>query len=175
MSELERQRWRDEHLSGRHRYYGSNCPMQDIDYQEFDDGVPVCLVDYKHCQAQPFEHMRPRSVRALSMHFNEFCQQLPFFIVRYWPLDGQDAYGGKPMKYAVLAVNKAALLVVGRKDDWIAASEVEYVRFLYRLRDNPEPTIRPDYGWVRPTDEEVSAVQVPPWVHRAGRGERFTL
>ena len=45
----ERNGWRDEAISLRHRLWGWDCPCVDIDFLliEFDKSLPVALVEYK--------------------------------------------------------------------------------------------------------------------------------
>lgn len=45
MSSHERTGWRDMAISQRHRLYGYDCPMFDIDFMcvEYDKSMPVCL------------------------------------------------------------------------------------------------------------------------------------
>lgn len=67
MSSEERTGWRDEALSRRHRLWGFNCPMVDIDFLvvEFDQARVCALVEYKNGFAPPQYASHP-NYRALA-------------------------------------------------------------------------------------------------------------
>ncbi len=83
----ERTGWRDEAISRRHREWGFNCPAVDLDFlvAEYNRGLPVALVEYKHFKAsQPvIKHPTYRALTALADGYNE--GPLPFIIAFYWP------------------------------------------------------------------------------------------
>lgn len=122
----ERTGWRDLEISQRHRAWGMNCPAVDLDFVllEFNHGVPVAVVDYKHCaKADPLEGLNEWAVKAMSALYNEDGENLPFFVARYWP----DTWSFK-----VLAMNDAA-----RKwlpGTWVPMTEQQWVNGLHRLR-----------------------------------------
>jgi hypothetical protein len=123
MPEVRRERtgWRDEELSRRHREWGWDCPMVDIDFLalEYDDGKAVAIVEYKHEGAMPQDYMN-KSYQALKDLANK--AQLPLFAVWYsrdftsWKVDVLNKYA------KAVAPSKAIL------------TEKEYVEFLYSLR-----------------------------------------
>ncbi len=84
---VERTGWRDEGISRRHRVWGFNCPAVDLDFlvAEYNLGLPVALVEYKHFKArQPvIEHPTYRALTALADGYNQ--GPLPFIIAFYWP------------------------------------------------------------------------------------------
>ena len=45
----------DRELSDRHRKWGHECPATDIDFllNEYNHGIPVAIIDYKHYLANP--------------------------------------------------------------------------------------------------------------------------
>lgn len=62
----ERTGWRDQALSARHRSWGWNLPITDIDFLvvEYDNGKVTALVEYKHESARPADP-KGASYRAL--------------------------------------------------------------------------------------------------------------
>jgi hypothetical protein len=78
----ERTGWRDSALSERHRGWGWDCPMLDIDFLvcEYDEGEARGLVEYKHESAAESDLSSP-SYRAIEgLASNSF---IPFFLCRY--------------------------------------------------------------------------------------------
>lgn len=117
----ERTAWRDEALSQRHREWGFNCPMLDIDFLavEYDTGIPVALVEYKNEHA-PKQLATHPSYQALITVGNR--AQLPVFAVRYatsfeW--------------WFIVPLNRWAKDVQAER---VKMTEREYIGFLYRLR-----------------------------------------
>jgi hypothetical protein len=82
----ERSGWRDEAISARHRHWGFNCPAVDIDFLvvEYNLGVPVALIEFKHHLADPPD-IKHASYRAYLDLADNRATPLPFLIVRYWP------------------------------------------------------------------------------------------
>lgn len=122
----ERTRWRDQEISSRHRAWGMNCPAVDLDFVllEFNHGIPVAVVDYKHCaKANPLEDLNEWAVKAMSALFNERGENLPFFVARYWP---------ETWAFKVLAMNDAARAVLPGR--WTPMTERQWVTGLHRLR-----------------------------------------
>lgn len=117
----ERTGWRDEGLSQRHRNWGYDCPAVDIDFLliEYDNSMPVALVEYKNEQAQcpNFQNASYQAIINLGDMAN-----IPVFSVRYssdfswwevYPLNSLAADNGYGM---------------------FELTEKQYVSFLYRLR-----------------------------------------
>ena len=81
----ERTGWRDESISRRHREWGFNCPAVDLDFlvAEYNIGVPVALIEYKHFKAQKpvIKHPTYRALTALA----DRAPPIPFLIAFYWP------------------------------------------------------------------------------------------
>lgn len=126
MSSDERTGWRDEGLSRRHRNWGFNCPCVDLDFLvvEFDQSEPVALVEYKHEQAQPLLSSHPsyRALMALGRR-----AKVPVFAVRY---------GGDFSWFSVTPLTREAKLAMPEPS---RLTEVDYVRFLYKLRKRIPP------------------------------------
>lgn len=117
----ERNGWRDEAISRRHRQWGFDCPMVDIDFlcAEYNHSKTVALVEYKNENAE-LQHPAHPSYRAL----RDLCDRakLPFFAARYatdlsW--------------YKVTPLNGLAKSFIPIQK---TMSEVEWVTFLYKLR-----------------------------------------
>lgn len=125
---LERTGWRDEGISKRHRRWGFNCPAVDLDFLmvEYNLGLPVGLVEYKHHQARTPD-VRHATYRALTSLADGYAKDgkadpLPFLVAFYWP----DVWA-----FRVTPVNEAARRAFSPSE---VLSEYEYVRRLYRLR-----------------------------------------
>ena len=130
MSKYERSGWRDEKLSKRHRDWGKDCPMADIDFLviEYDCAVPKALVEYKHEQQSVenfLKYLKGSNCKAIG-HLGDMAQ-LPAFVVRY--KDDLSAYHARPIN------------AVAR--EWLpkpkTMAESEWVSFLYRLRGREIP------------------------------------
>ena len=122
----ERTGWRDQEISRRHRDWGMNCPAVDLDFVllEFNHGVPVAVVDYKHCaKANPLEGLNEWAIKAMSELYNRHGENLPFFVARYWP--GSWAF-------KVLPMNDPARELL--PDEWISMTEQRWVTGLHHIR-----------------------------------------
>lgn len=128
----ERSGWRDLGLSQRHRDWGFNCPASDVDFAmiEYNRGLPVGLVEYKHCFAR-FPDTRHPTYRALKEWCDGYCptiidppvrDPLPFLVAFYWP----DIWA-----FRVFPVNETAKAWFVSSEN---LSELEYVKRLYRMR-----------------------------------------
>lgn len=119
----ERSGWRDEEISNRHRLWGFNCPCVDLDFlvAEYNVGLPVALIEYKHFKAgvPNLKHPTYRALSALCDGYNN--KPLPFFVARYWP---------EFWAFKVTPVNAASQYLVKRE----ILSEADYVKGLYILR-----------------------------------------
>lgn len=125
VSDEERMRY-DRQLSDRHRLWGADCPATDLDFalMEYNHGVPVAIVDYKHHLAK-LERTNAATYDALSYLVDmRSGRHLPFLITRYW----DDIWA-----FSVLGVNDPAREWLGSMD-WIDMTEQQYVRRLYALR-----------------------------------------
>jgi len=121
-------------LSDRHRQWGDDCPMVDLDFLmcEYNHGVPVAIVDYKFHGAQ-LTQTSVKTYETLSGFYDKDHLQIPFMVARYWP--GSWAFKLKP-------VNEAATAFLDRVKDglrtahgeWIPLTEYQFVWLLYRLR-----------------------------------------
>lgn len=121
MSAEERSKWRDEAISLRHREWGFNCPMADIDFLavEYNAGLPVAIVEYKQKRAQKPDIQHP-TYRALKMLANR--AGLPFMIVFYCD---------EIWWFHVYPINHIALKHYPKP---VLMTEQEYVTSLYKLR-----------------------------------------
>lgn len=129
MSAAERSGWRDQKLSNRHRLWGFNCPAADVDFLmvEFNLGLPVGLIEYRHSNAQwppPLKHPTFRAIRALADHYGGAKEPLPFAVVRY---------DDEPWRFGVRPVNEQAISFFGFQEER-KMTERQYVTELYRLR-----------------------------------------
>jgi hypothetical protein len=122
----ERTGWRDLALSKRHREWGFDCPIVDIDFLvvEYDREMPRAIIEYKHEQAWPIDY-EGSNYKALETLGN--WSGLPFFIC--W-------YSGNLKKYKPMPMNEHA-------KSWLETSvvmnELQYVSFLYRIRGREMP------------------------------------
>src|SRR5262245_48041683 len=85
MSANERTGWRDEAASARHRFYGENAPMVNIDslWLEYDRAVPVALVELRRVGGRVWGLENDSNVRAIAALANDRFTPLPFVIVLY--------------------------------------------------------------------------------------------
>lgn len=126
MTAHERTNWRDQRISARHREWGQDCPAVDLDFLmcEYNHGLPVALVDYKHDCVGDVSVGHP-TMKALTALANGYGRgPLPFFIAFYDPDEWW--FRIKPM-------NAAAEKAYAPADRML--SERRYVRSLYVLRN----------------------------------------
>ena len=126
MTDHERTEWRDLEMSKRHRRWGHNCPITDIDFLvvEYDRCQPVALVEYKHENAAKFTRNDPNYRTLINLGR---VADLPTFSVRY---------AGNFSWWIVTPLNQQAKRKLGKQDKM---TEKQYVSFLYRLRDRELP------------------------------------
>jgi hypothetical protein len=125
----------DRALSDRHYLWGDDCPAVDLDFLlcEYNHGIAVSIVDYKHHQAK-LDNTNARTISTLSHLYGPDGRQLPFFIARYW--DGVWAFKVKPVNDAAVETTVRIGQKSGPDDlpEWIDMSERQYVRFLMLMR-----------------------------------------
>lgn len=122
----ERTGERDLGLSLRHRSWGWDAPALDLDFLEYDHGHPVALIEYYRYGNGEGKNPDHPSMRALAKLGT--LAQIPVFTARYTP-DFQHWW--------VEALNEYAGPHVG--DGKAFNSELEFVTFLYRLRNRGVP------------------------------------
>jgi hypothetical protein len=90
--------WPGAELSARHRCWGKDVPVVDLDYLLIDsnDATPLALVDYKHWRAREIDWDRDTSLAAQ----HAFAGDLPFLVMRYWEKPWRFALDGPPEKRA---------------------------------------------------------------------------
>ena len=127
----ERTGWRDERISARHREWGFNCPAVDLDFLvvEYNLGLPVALVEYKHVSARmpSYDHATYRALRDLSDNY--LSGALPFLLV---------FYEADPWTFRVYPQNEVATAFYARADEFdgksIYLTERRFVKSLYVMR-----------------------------------------
>jgi len=119
----ERNGWRDEPLSRRHREWGWPCPAVDLDFvlAEYHSGRPVAVIDYKHINSAPVRVSHPsvRAVRCLAD-----AARVPFLVA---------FYDDSVWSFLIRRLNDVPL-PAGVETD-VAMSERDYVAALYAMRD----------------------------------------
>lgn len=131
MSNVERNGWRDEWISDRHRKWGKALTMNDIDFFVIEHlhGTPAALVEYKEQGAYPVEFFSepldsPKQCNYNSMKILADNSKIPFFIVFYW---------SDSVSFMVYPVNQYAADMAGH--EWYEKyTEKEYVTLLYKTR-----------------------------------------
>ena len=129
MAEVRQERtgWRDQALSERHRKWGWDCPVVDLDFLvvEYDKGKAVAVVEYKHEKAEPQYASHP-SYQAMIDLGNR--AELPVMAVRYT---------GDFSQWCVVPLNGIAKKWLPKRTEM---TEREWVTLLYNLRgyDPPE-------------------------------------
>jgi len=131
MTAYERTGWRDEAISGRHRQWGFNCPAVDLDFLvvEYNLGLPVALIEYKHKQAimPSAQHPTYRALRDLADNYSG--GPLPFMLVFYDP---------EVWSFRVYPLNDVSRSFYSQVPDYtdgcIHLTERRYVKSLYHMR-----------------------------------------
>lgn len=118
--------WRDLSLSLRHREWGIDCPASDIDcLVEIARGVPVAIIEYKKANARVADSIQ--SIRSVEILADR--AKVAFFLVRY-------STARRKWYFRIERANAIGTEML-RSDGFripAAFSEVEFVRFLYRIR-----------------------------------------
>lgn len=134
----ERTGWRDQWISNRHRLWGWDAPMVDIDFLacEYNHGKPVGLIEYKH-EKRKDEYTSEASWNAL----RELCKtpNIPLFKIIYAPERKQFWAEGKNT-LAITGLRHVYSLSDIALHPTKGSTEVEYVSFLYQLRNEPIDT-----------------------------------
>ena len=122
----ERTGWRDERISQRHRRWGWDCPGVDLDFVflEYDRGKAVAIVEYKH-ECAPPQHKTTPTYQALIDLGNR--AGIPVFCARY-----ADDFSW----WKITSLNDLSVNLLPCRPEF---SEMEWVRFLYRLRGYDPP------------------------------------
>jgi len=122
----ERSGWRDLRLSQRHRAWGWDCPAVDLDllFLEYDKGIPVAIIEYKHENAPPQFASNPNYQALINLGNRA---ELPVFAVRY--TDDFEWYEAVPLNAL------AQKLCPERKQ----MTEAAWVKFLYNIRGYEPP------------------------------------
>ena len=120
----ERTGWRDMELSLRHRDWGFNCPAVDLDFLmvEYNHGLPVAMVEYKHNKARMpnLQHPTYRAIADLANGYRD--GGIPFIVAFYWP---------ENWVFKVYPVNEIAKKTYR---NGMKLSELRFVKSLYYLR-----------------------------------------
>ena len=115
--------WRDEEMSNRHREWGWNCPVLDIDFLvcEYNLGKPVAIIEYKR-QKIPVINESAVGYRVLRDLADARYRPLPLFVVFYWV---------GIWAFKVIPMNETARSYIVSET---VMSEYDYVSFLYKMR-----------------------------------------
>ena len=137
MTANERSGWRDEELSRRHRLWGRNVPVMDIDcvWAEYDQLQPVALNEFKKRDAPSSREQREVLVNLADR------AGLPAFGVRYWP--------GTEWRFKVWPFNDHARQWLPGVEEM---READFVDLLYCIRHRVVPVDLPWYD--RPFTED---------------------
>jgi hypothetical protein len=129
----ERNGWRDEAISRRHRRYGFHVPAVDLDFVmvEYTSGRPCAIVEYKHFRTFGISPKHP-SIVAVRILCDSMSPPIPFLVA---------IYSERDWTFRVSAMNAAAEPFVKRFGiAWML--EAEFVTLLYALRgDRPPATV----------------------------------
>ena len=136
----ERSGWRDDKISARHRLWGWDCPAVDIDFIlcEYNKGLPVALIEYKHKDAQ-LPNMGNPSIMALADLATNYSKgPLPCFIAVYCNVHWW---------FKIIPLNSAAEKIYPNATSR-NLSEKRYVASLYYMR-NIKLTESQDESWLK--------------------------
>ena len=143
-------------LSDRHHKWGQDCPAIDLDFMmcEYNHGVSVALVEYKHFRAD-LARSNDSNYAAISELYLKDGRQIPLFVVRYWP----DDWAFRTKAFNQAARDWAVASGIGWDGEWRDQTEQQFVRMLYRLRKDAltlgdERTIERLNSIRPPSDEE---------------------
>ncbi len=125
----ERTGWRDERISRKHREWGMEAPIIDIDFLviELKYSIPKAIIEYKEKSAKTFT-LNDWQYKALSNLSNK--AELPLFNVRYY-IDNKEIFKG-----IITPLNKIANKYLKKQTKM---NELEYINFLYAIRDMEVP------------------------------------
>lgn len=133
---MERTNWRDNEISERHRQWGFNCPGVDLDFVmlEYNHGVPVAVVEYKHKNAREpkMDHPTYNALRHLAD--NHAGGALPFLVVFYCPEEWWFRVIPGNERARELYAHALTDPVTGDALDCCILSEQRFVRSLYYMR-----------------------------------------
>ena len=124
--------WRDLSLSRRHREWGIDCPAADIDcLVEIARGVPVAIIEYKKANAPIAESVQ--SIRSIEILADR--AKVGFFLVRY--------SNAKDWFFRIERANAIGTDMLRSEGFKIPAAfrEIEFVKFLYRIRRRDEMAV----------------------------------
>jgi hypothetical protein len=110
-------------LSDRHRLWGYDIPVVDLDFVNYDNGLPIAIIEYKNEHGVPlklFQEARSRRPLGVISTLSNLAK-LPFFICRY-----SDDFS----MFKLRAMNDLAGAILSETTMF---DEVGYVDFLYRL------------------------------------------
>lgn len=121
MAKAEKYGYRDQRISSRHRLYGADCPMVDIDFIgcEYYHKQPKAIIEYKHIR-----QVKPIWQQANYTTLNNLANMagLPFYVSLYNPFTWD---------YEVHPGNTLAMNVI---NNMTILSEKRYYAFLCYLR-----------------------------------------
>jgi len=122
----ERSGWRDLSLNERHRKWGWDCPAVDLDFLflEYDKGLPVAIVEYKHERAPKQFASHPTYQAIINLGT---WAKIPVFAARY-----KDDFS----EWMIVPLNEFAKEKLSERQ---AMTEREWVTFLYELRGYTPP------------------------------------
>jgi hypothetical protein len=136
MSGHERTGWRDEAFSARHREYGHNVPMLDVDFLccEYNHFKPRAIVDYKSASGvcPPFFTGRVPPVLWPLVHLAD-AAEIPAFVVQYWTAADFACRPHALNSYAI-SVLPACRHIGGV----VSMTETQWVATLYDLRGDTQ-------------------------------------
>lgn len=152
--EKERSGWRDQWISNRHRDFGwALCVDVDFLGIEYDYGVPVCLIEYKHFHADiklSSSQMKAQKYMADNLRMPDGSFGMPFFVVAYYP---------EHHNYHVIPMNDAAKAIPNCSvaKTW---SERNFVKLLYWMRKKNCPQEILDQMWTSKLPQGVLALKI---------------
>lgn len=118
--------WDYEIISHRHRDYGWDVPVVDIDFIYFKNSKPIALIEYKE-DSSTFnldESINHPTIKALNSLTISSSYKIPFFLVRY------TSYEKEINTFVIFPVNKKAKEIVSNS---LSLSREEYFSFVRNL------------------------------------------
>jgi hypothetical protein len=116
----EKYGYRDLSVGYLHRILGSPVPCTDIDFLEYDNGIPIAILEYKHKNAAPLQRDHP-TIRAITELGNR--ANIPVFHVRY---------NSDKTIFVYTALNIQAEKIIG--GERYPCNRIGWAEIIYKLR-----------------------------------------
>ncbi len=117
--------WKGQVISSRHRDWGWNVPVADLDFIVVNNGIPKAIIEYKECKSAitPYKFKECTTGKNMMVLCNELAEPIPAMIVYY----DENGYNS----FKIFGLNDDQFDYSSLKSD--AYSRNEYFEFLKNL------------------------------------------